>query len=215
MAATRKVEVRVVALALACGANASLFLLMWFAHTSESPEPVAPSMIWMSMPVPVQPTPVPPPPDQPRSRAPARDRLPAPIVVSPSPEQSTAITLPRIDWYAESARAARKAFPDNAQVKPDTSQDSKPKDQGPGLSSAPHKAGDSERRDGGETITWINETCYISNRPVAPPTMAGEFQMLRPVCKVRSMKERKSEKDAAGLEKPQPTDSSNPFPNLP
>ena len=97
-----------------------------------------------------------------------------------------------------------------------------PKDQEPGLSSVPHKAGDSERTEGGETITWINETCYISNRPAPPPTMAGEFQMLRPVCKVRSMNRRRSEKDAAGLkdeaaleEKPQPSDSSNPFPNLP
>ena len=225
MAATRKVGdrspiTRVVAVALACGANASLFLLLWFSRSGGSPEVVAPAMIWISVPV-LTPPPraPPPPPDQPVPRAPAI-QIPAPVVIAPSSETSTAITLPPIDWYAEGQRAARNAFPDNAQVKPDT-QDSAPKVQEPGLSSVPHKAGDSERIEGGETITWINETCYISNRPVPPPTMAGEFQMLRPVCKVRSMNRRRSEKDAAGLkdeaaleEKPQPSDSTQPLPEL-
>jgi len=198
--------------------------LLWFSRTGGSPDAIAPAMIWISIPQLPQPRPElpPPPPDQVPPRA-STAPIPAPEVIAPSTVPSTAITLPSVDWYAEGQRAARNAFPDNAKVKPETSLDSEPKAMElPDLSNRPHKRGDTEHFEGGETITWLDERCYVSNRPVPPPTMAGEFQMARPVCKVRSMKARQREKDAAALkeaggpvEKPQPSDSTNPFPNLP
>jgi hypothetical protein len=224
MPARRKPAVRITALVLAFGANASLFLLLWLSRSGDSPEAVAPAMIWISMSQ-ARPEAIPPPlpPDRVEPRAPITATVPAPVVIAPPSQPGTAITLPPIDWYAEGQRAARNAFPDNAKLSPEGSLDSAPKAMElPDLSNRPHQRGDTEHFEGGESITWLDERCYITNRPVPPPTMAGEFQMQRPVCKVRSMKARQREKDAAALkeagdpvEKPQPSNSSNPFPNLP
>ncbi len=67
----------------------------------------------------------------------------------------------------------------------------------PDKSKQPHKAGDTEHFEGGEVITWLNERCYVSNRP-GPVGFGGESKKM---CKVRSMAARRSEAMAAELEK--------------
>ena len=155
MPARRKPAVRITALALAFGANASLFLLLWFSRSGGSTGSSCASDdldIHAAVAQARSRTYLRRPPDQVEPRAPIAAPIPAPEVIAPTTQPSTAITLPPIDWYAEGQRAARNAFPDNARVKPEASLDSPPKAMElPDLSDRPHKRGDTEpgtrRRD--------------------------------------------------------------------
>jgi hypothetical protein len=186
---------RITALALACAVNA-LFLSLWlFSRARIAPEAVATAMIWMT--APLQRPPLPQSLVR-ESRAASAARIPVPIIESPVPELSTAITVPPIDWYAEGARSAREVFKDQLRETPEPSLDSKPQALVlPDRSNLPHKAGDTEHFEGGEVITWVNERCYYSNRPSAI-SFGGASQK---VCKTRSMSQRRSEARAAEMEK--------------
>jgi hypothetical protein len=74
----------------------------------------------------------------------------------------------------------------------------------PDTSKQPHRAGDTEHREGGVVITWLNERCYHA----ADPLVATRI-----VCKVRSMSERRSEELAEALERTvKPKYLSRPLP---
>jgi hypothetical protein len=197
-ASGRSHAVRITALALAGVVNL-LFLSLWlFSRAHITPEVVATAMIWITAPLPNRLLSKPPPSRNPRT--PSASRTPVPIAIAPAPAQSTAITVPLIDWYAEGQRSARNAFKDKVQEKPGPSLDSKPQALVlPDTSNQPHKFGDDEHREGGENLFWINETCYYSNKPTE--SMFGVTPWLKlPTCKARSMSERRSEASAADLE---------------
>lgn len=191
---------RILALALACAANAALFFLMWFSRLPKAEEQPVFAMIWLTERQAPKPLPA-PPPDRSEPRVEIAVQVPPPAIIPPEPGPSTAITVPPIDWYAEGARSARRVFPDAVQVKPDRSLDSEPEAMAlPDVSREPRKRGDSERYEGGETITWINERCYYRADPL--PDISGAPPRLKlPTCKNRGMGERAREKRAAELEK--------------
>lgn len=212
--------VRATALALAAAVNA-LFLSLWLiSRVDPVRESVVQAMIWISASQP----PLPPPPPVPNEpRVPSAVRFPLPALITPTPEQSTAITVPPIDWYAEGLRSARNAFPDEVREKPAPSLDSKPQALVlPDKSRQPHKFGDVEHYEGGEIITWINETCFISNKPseggfggLSDRSIAPRLKV--PTCKARSMARRRGEAAAKALEelKPGYLRRSLPVPDLP
>lgn len=106
-----------------------------------------------------------------------------------------------IDWYLEAEIAVRNAVPEIAMLNPRPSLNSKPKAMVlPDRANMPPKAGDVEHREGGETITWISETCYISSKP--PSILFNPVPgLMLPTCKVRSMSERAREKAMEGMAK--------------
>jgi hypothetical protein len=208
LASGRSHAVRITALALAAAVNL-LFLSLWlFSRAHIEPEAVVTAMIWITAPLPARS--LTRPPLGQKSRASSR-RTPNPTAPAPAPEQSTAITIAPIDWHAEGARSARNAYKDTARENPEPLLDSKPKILVlPDKSNLPHKKGDTEKFEGGEVITWINERCYYTNRPGPMTTFGGASQK---VCKVRSMAERRSEAMAAELEKAvKPDYLSRPLP---
>ena len=195
------------ALALA-GAVNLLFLSLWLLSRAHvAPEAAITAMIWIT--TPLAPRTSPKTTSEQKSRTPFA-RTPPPVVEASAPVPGTAITVPPIDWYAESARAARNAFSDEVREKPAPSLDSKPVALVlPDKSKQPHKAGDTEHFEGGEVITWLNERCYVSNRP-GPVGFGGESKK---VCKVRSMAARRIVALAAELEKDvKPEYLSRPLP---
>jgi hypothetical protein len=193
----RRPLVRATALALA-GAVNLLFLLLLLSSRHRPPvEQIATAMIWLTSP-PREVLSVPPPGQSQSERA---EQLPSPIVESPASEPVTAITLPPgaippIDWHREAEIAVRNAVPEIVRLNPKPSLDSKPKALVlPDRANMPPKAGDVWHREGGETITWISETCYISNKP--PSILFNPVPgLMLPTCKVRSMAERAAEKRA-------------------
>lgn len=204
--------IRAIALVLAVVVNA-LFLSLWLlSRVDPVRESVVQAMIWISAP---RPLPAPPVPNEPRAASAVR--VPLPIVVTPAPEQSTAITIPPIDWYAEAARSARNAFPDEVGEKPAPSLDSRPQALVlPDKSKQPHKFGDEEHLEGGEIITWMNETCYVSNKltegfgGLSDRSRAPQLKVW--TCKRRSMKERRGEAAAKALEELKPGYLRRPLP---
>lgn len=206
--------VRATAFALAAAVNA-LFLSLWLvSRVDPVRESVVQAMIWISAS-----RPLPPPPPVPNEpRVPSAVRVPLPPIIAPTPEQSTAITVPPIDWYAEGLRSARNAFPGEVREKPAPSLDSKPQALVlPDKSRQPHKYGDEEHLEGGEIITWMNETCYVSHRP-AEGGFGGLSDYSRAphlkvwTCKRRSMKERRGEAAAKALEEFKPDYLRRPLP---
>ena len=207
--------VRITALALA-GAVNLLFLSLWvFSRAHVSPEAMVTAMIWMTTPLPIPALPR-PPGQEPRAPSRVRTPLPIPPATEPGPTQSTAITVAPIDWYAEGQRSARNAYKDDVREKPEPSLHSKPQALVlPDRSNQPHKLGDSEHREGGEIITWINETCFYSYKP-AESMYVGPPRLKLPICKTRSMAARRSEAMAAELEKDaKPDYLSRPLPAVP
>jgi hypothetical protein len=214
MPANRRTHaVRITALALA-GAVNLLFLSLWLLSRAHvAPETAITAMIWITTPLVPRMSPKTP---EPRPRVPSTVRTPLPRVTpSTTPAPTTAITAAPIDWYAEGTRSARNAFKDEVHEKPAPSLDSRPVALVlPDKSKQPHKKGDTEHFEGGEVITWLNERCYVSNRP-GPIGFGGASQK---ICKVRSMAARRSEAMAAELEKdakPEYLSRPLPLPPLP
>jgi hypothetical protein len=199
----RRTHVRATALVLAGAVNLLFVLLLLSSRSRTASEQVITAMIWLT-PARDEPPVTLPPTELPQSER--GEQSPSPSVESPRSESSTAISLPPvaippIDWYAEAEIAVRNAVPEIVRLNPKPSLDSKPRALVlPDRANMPHKAGDVEHREGGETITWINETCYYSNKP--PSILFNPVPGLAmPTCKVRSMAERAAEKRAQEMVK--------------
>ncbi len=106
---------------------------------------------------------------------------------------SLPLESPAFDWEGSMRNTVRQFVDDQAVLE----------EQGPTLNSTPqvlvlpntskqpHRAGDTEHREGGVVITWLTELCYHA----ADPLVATKV-----VCKVRSLSERRSEELAEALE---------------
>ena len=196
MRAKNRTHARIAALALAGAVNA-LFVSLWLLSRAQvAPVPAVTAMIWLTTPMPLRPLPKPSP--KLKERAPSSARTPLPAA-SPAPAlvRDTAISVPPIDWDAEGARSVGN-LKEEVKEKRGTALDSKPQVLVlPDRSNLPPKAGDTQRFEGGQVITWINEVCHYTSRP-GPMNFGGES---RKVCKVRSMNKRRSEALAAELER--------------
>jgi hypothetical protein len=116
------------------------------------------------------------------------------------------LDAPAVDWERSMRDFVRQFVDDQAVLeKHGPTLNSKPQALVlPDTSKQPHRAGDTEHREGGVVITWLNELCYHA----ADPLVATKV-----VCKVRSMSERRSEELAEALEKAvKPKYLSRPLP---
>ena len=102
-----------------------------------------------------------------------------------------------VDWDAESRRIAGELVARQSAEEKLRKLDRPPAGLGPppaGLGPPPPessrpKAGDTQRFEGGEVITWINDRCYYTNQNFSTPFLAGapvgssDLRVQRPVCK--------------------------------
>lgn len=138
----------------------------------------------------------------------------APDVPRDADDAVAALTLPTapaVDWESATRDAARRFADDQAgQEGHERSLNSRPRVLTlPDTSKRPPRAGDTEHLEGGVVLTWLNERCYYKPDPWVPT---------RPVCKVRSMGERRSEELAQALGKavePQYLSRPLPMPDTP
>jgi hypothetical protein len=94
-----------------------------------------------------------------------------------------------VDWNAESRRIAGEVVARRNAEEKFRSLDRPPAGMGPPPPKASrHQAGDTERFEGGEILTWVNDRCYYTNQNYRSPYWAGYgfgsgVQLQRPVCK--------------------------------
>jgi hypothetical protein len=86
-------------------------------------------------------------------------RAPAPVLDT---EKNNAITMPNVDWGAQAQEAVRngeftRLEKGNRNLVP--------------VPGAQHKAGRSERSEGGEVITWEDDECFWTTRGINPNGM--------------------------------------------
>jgi hypothetical protein len=135
---------------------------------------------------------------EPEPRAAEEPVLSAPTVIStlplpeidPSASGSPPVSdsAPRVDWIDERHRTVA-AMADRAAAQAAQARIGQP----PKGMDLPrdvfeHKAGVIEHRDGGETIQWINDRCYYTNKR---PPGENAFGLLLPTCKPRANAPRK------------------------
>ena len=132
-----------------------------------------------ALPAPVSDLPITPSP-----RVKRRPRLEPPAVSLPeAPETSTApSTIPFDDMRADLGSIARDAVTRQLERESLRQPGVAPRGMGPPPKQGSHAAGDSEYREGGEVITWINERCYYTNKPPPGPDL-GPLRLNHPICR--------------------------------
>ncbi len=185
---------------MAIGVNLLFVLLLLFSRARTAPEPVAAAMIWMAVEesrVVSRQTLRPAVKRQSLVGVPEMPQVTMPLRPEPSPvvEEPTPIAAPTIDWNTAAAKASRDFVGQQELESRGSVLDSKP-----GVLVLPptakkHKAGDTEHYEGGEVITWINDSCYVK---LDPERTGPDF---RRICKTGSQYERNSEARAEALEK--------------
>ena len=111
----------------------------------------------------------------------------SPLVQPEEPEENAISAAPRIDWAEQAKHAAEDALARRDADSRLRSFDF-PKFSEPKRSPQGHVLGDVERFEGGETIDWINNRCYYTNRPIADFARdmgPGVKELALPVCKHR------------------------------
>jgi len=185
---TAQTRSRTVILALACLGHVGLILLLARGidvvrrrTTEREPEPLLMVLLESLIRPEPQPQPAGPPVLEPPS---AISPFPLPQIDAPSDSALSppvSDSVPRVDWVGERQREVL------AMVERQSAGPTLPKlGQHPKGMDLPHeqfehKAGVVEHREGGETIEWINDRCYYSNKPPRP----NYTGLMLPVCKPR------------------------------
>ena len=191
---TAQARSRTVILAVACLGHVGLILLLARGidvvrrrPSAREPEPLLVVLLESLVRPEPQPRPVGPPVLSPPT---AISPLPLPEIDAPSDSALSppvSDSMPRIDWIDERRREvasivakqnARAAVPKIGQH---------PKGMDLPHEQFEHKAGVVEHYEGGETIEWINDRCYYTNKPPSP----NYTGLMLPVCKPRGNAPRK------------------------
>lgn len=105
---------------------------------------------------------------------------------------ATLLAESSVDWNAEAGRVAGDVAEQSSAKEKYRPLDRLP----PGMGPPPPKSsrrqfGDTQRFEGGEIITWINERCYYTSRNYGSAGLASgsDLQLQRPVCKAAASAE--------------------------
>ena len=190
---TANARSRTVILAVACLGHVGLILLLAREidvvrrrAPAHEPEPLLVLLLESLVRPEPQPRPAGPPVLSPPTEV---SPLPLPQIDAPS-ESSPPVSdsVPHVDWFGERQRevAAVVERQNTAAARPRIGQH--PRGMDLPHEEFEHKAGVTEHYAGGETIEWINDRCYYTNKQ---PVIPNYFGMMLPVCKPRGNVPRK------------------------
>lgn len=193
-ARSRTARSRMAILAIACLGHLGLILLLArgidVVHR-RGPASEAEPLLMVLLESLVQPEPQPRPTGPPVLSPPtAISPIPLPEIDAPSDSAISppvSDSVPWVDWVGERQREVATVIERQKGRAPGPKIGQPPKGMDLPHEQFEHRAGVVEQYEGGETIEWINDTCYYTNRPLSP----NPFGLMLPVCKPRANAPRK------------------------